>query len=142
MTGRAPPRIAAALSLALLAGTACRTAGTGDGGPASDGSAILVEGSDLSGTLLDGLRIRIPAMLVTDRPGQCPQIVFRGQRSMVTQGNPSLYVDGTLMADTCLLAQIPTGDVRSVEVYPGGNTNRPGVRRNPFGVILVFRHRA
>jgi hypothetical protein len=61
---------------------------------------------------------------------------------MTTQDNPSLYVDGTLMSDTCPLQQIPVTDVRSVEVYPGGIASRPGIRRNPFGIIMVFRNRA
>jgi hypothetical protein len=136
---------AAWLSLSLIlaiASTGCRTGGAAEGGTAPDGSVIVMEGSELSGTLLDGLRIRVPAMLVTERSGQCPLIIFRGQRSMATQGNPSLYVDGTLMSDTCLLSQMPTSDVRSVEVYPSGNTSRPGIQRNPFGIILVFRNRA
>ena len=130
--------------MAGLALLACRSAGDpGAEGAATDGSTIVVAGRDLSGyNLLDGLRIRVPAMLITDRAGQCPQIVFRGQRSMTTQGNPSLYVDGTLMTDTCPLNQIPTSDVMSVEVYPGGLTSRAGVRRNPFGIIMVFRNRA
>jgi hypothetical protein len=60
---------------------------------------------------------------------------------MATQGNPSVYLDGTLMSDTCLLSQMPASDIRSVEVYPSGNTSRPGIQRNPFGIIMVFRHR-
>jgi hypothetical protein len=126
----------------MLAVGACRSGGGGGAqGGAPDGSVIVVQGTELSGTLLEGLRIRVPAMLVTERPGQCPQIIFRGQRSMATQGNPSVYLDGTLMSDTCLLSQMPASDIRSVEVYPSGNTSRPGIQRNPFGIIMVFRHR-
>ena len=110
-----------------------------DDSPAPDGSAIVVRGSQLSGTLLDGLRSRIPTMTVYTPPGECPHIVFRGQRSMRSQGDPSVYVDGTLMGDTCGLSQIFAGDVERVEIYPSGNTSRAGIQHNPFGLILIFR---
>jgi hypothetical protein len=128
----------------LLGAAACRTsAGGGEGGAGSDASMIQIDGSELSrGTLLDAIRIRVPAMLVTERSGQCPLVMFRGQRAMTTQDNPSVYVDGTLMSDTCALQQISITDVRSVEVYPSGLASRPGLRRNPFGIIMVFRNRA
>ena len=132
------------LTLVLVGTAACRTsAGGGAAGDGSDGSMIQIEGSQLSrGSLLDAIRIRVPAMQVTERSGQCPLVMFRGQRSMTTQDNPSIYVDGTLMSDTCPLQQIPVTDVRSVEVYPGGIASRAGIRRNPFGIIMVFRNRA
>ena len=131
------------LTLLILAATGCRAASgaAGGGNDGSDGSMVRIEGANLTGNLLDGLRLRVPAMLVTTRAGECPLIMFRGQRSMTTQGNPSVYVDGTLMGDTCPLTQISTGDVLAVEVYPGGITSRAGVRRNPFGIIMVFRNR-
>jgi hypothetical protein len=130
--------------LLLLIIMACRTSGGASGESAgSDGSMIQIDGTQLSsGSLLDAIRIRVPAMLVTERSGQCPLVMFRGQRSMTTQDDPSLYVDGTLMSDTCPLQQIPVTDVRSVEVYPSGIATRPGIRRNPFGIIMVFRNRA
>ena len=109
--------------------------------PASDGSAIVVRGSDLSGTLLDGLRVRVPTMMVSNQSGGCPNIMFRGPQSIRNQANPSIYVDGTLMVDTCILTQITASDVERVEIFPSGGTSRPGIRRNPFGVIMVFRVR-
>ena len=131
-------------TLLLVGAAACRTsAGGGGTTDGSDGSMIQIEGSELSrGSLLDAIRIRVPAMLVTERSGQCPLVMFRGQRAMTTQDNPSLYVDNTLMSDTCPLQQIPVSDVRSVEVYPSGIASRPGIRRNPFGIIMVFRNPA
>jgi hypothetical protein len=101
-----------------------------------------VRGAELGpGSVLDGLRTRIPAMTVASSTGQCPHIIFRGQRSIRSQGDPSVYVDNTLMTDTCVLTQIPGADVDYVEVFTSGITSRAGVQRNPFGVILVFRHR-
>lgn len=107
-----------------------------------DDAAIVVRGSELpTGTLLDALRSRVPTMTVATRTGECPRIMFRGPRSIRNQGNPSVYVDGTLMLDTCVLSQISTYDVDYVEVYPSGNSSRAGIQRNPFGIIIVSRQR-
>ncbi|MBI4419411.1 MAG: hypothetical protein HY560_01185, partial [Gemmatimonadetes bacterium] len=92
--------------------------------PAPEGPGIVVRGSELTGNLLDGLRVRVPTMSVAYPVGECPRIVFRGQRSLRNQGNPSVYVDGTLMGDTCGLTQILASDVDHVEIYPSGNTAR------------------
>lgn len=124
-----------------LASCATKQTGQNDSEPIRDPSAIVVRGSDLTGNLLDGLRTRIPAMRVSTPAGECPRIVFRGPRSIRNQGNPSVYVDGTLMRDTCVLNQISATDVDHVEVYPSGNTSHVGVQRNPFGLILVYRLR-
>ncbi|MSR06652.1 MAG: hypothetical protein EXR93_06245 [Gemmatimonadetes bacterium] len=99
----------------------------------------MVRGSDLNGNLLDALRMRVPAMVVSNTTGGCPRIVFRGQRSMGSQGSPSVYVDGTLMGDTCGLSQIQAAEVDHVEIYSSGNASQPGVQRNPNGLILIFR---
>lgn len=129
-------RLMAAL---LCAGCAGSTSSRSD--PAPDISAIVVRGSEMSGTLLDGLRTHVPTMKVDQGGGQCPSIMFRGPRSIRNQQNPSVYVDGTLMLDTCILTQIPSHDVETVEVFPSGITSKPGILRNPFGVIVVQRLR-
>src|SRR5688572_14747868 len=90
---------------ALVAGCGGRTAQ--ERGSTPDGSAIIVRGADLPpGALLESLRTRVPTMTVITRQGECPRILFRGQRSMRNVGNPGVYVDGTLMLDTCVLTQI------------------------------------
>lgn len=126
---------------AALASCATQQTGQNDSEADRDASAIVVRGSDLAGNLLDGLRTRIPTMRVSTPAGECPRIVFRGPRSIRNQGNPSVYVDGTLMRDTCVLTQMSGADVEYVEVYPSGNTSHVGVQRNPFGLILVYRLR-
>lgn len=126
---------------ASLAACASGQTAESDGEPIRDASAIVVRGSDLAGNLLDGLQTRIPSMRVSTPAGECPRIVFRGPRSIRNQGNPSVYVDGTLMRDTCVLNQMSAQDVDHVEVYPSGNTSHVGVQRNPFGLILVYRVR-
>ena len=110
-------------------------------GAAPDASAIVVRGADLSGNLLDGLRTRIPTMRVSTRSGECPQIMFRGPRSVRYQGNPSVYLDGTLTIDTCVLTSIAASDVDYVEVYTSGNVSRPGIQGNAFGMIFIHRLR-
>jgi hypothetical protein len=126
---------------AVVASCASGQTAQNDPEPTRDGSAIVVRGSEIAGNLLDGLRVRIPTMRVSTPTGECPRIVFRGPRSIRNQGNPSVYVDGTLMRDTCVLTQISASDVDHVEVYPSGITSHAGVQRNPFGLILVYRLR-
>jgi hypothetical protein len=130
--------------VALLAAL---TVGCASGGQTSpqpseatpDKGAIVVKGSDMSGNLLDGLRYRVPSMRVSMPPNECPRILFRGIRSIRNQANPSIYLDGTRMGDTCILQQLSASDVEFVELYPSGNTARTSYERNPFGLILVFR---
>lgn len=130
------------LLIGLLVGAAAcggKRANDADYAPRVDRSVIVVRGSDMSGNLLDGLRMRVPTMMVGNRQaGACPQIMFRGPRSIRNQGNPSLYVDGALMVDTCILTQITAADVERVEIYTNSNA---GSQRNPFGTIMVYRLR-
>ena len=94
------------------------------------------------GTLLDALRGRAATMTITTtRGGECPRIVFRGQRSVQNQENPGVYVDGTRMLDTCILTQLSTAEIDVVEIYPSGNTSRANIARNPFGLILIYLRR-
>jgi hypothetical protein len=118
---------------------ASRPAGGADAAP--DRSAVVIRGADMTGNLLDALSTRMPNMRVRREGTRCPGIVFRGQRSSVQQGNPSVYVDGTLMADTCILLLIAASDVDYVEVFPSGIASGTGSQRNPFGAILVHRIR-
>lgn len=125
----------------LLLGCGAKRNGQAEQSTAPNGSAIIVRGSEMSGALLDALRVRVPTMMVSNQAGGCPSIMFRGPRSIRNQANPSVYVDGTLMLDTCILTQITASDVERVEIYPSGGTPRPEIRRNPFGIIMVFRVR-
>ena len=93
----------------------------------------------MSGNLLDALRYRVPTMRVSMPPGECPRILFRGIRSVRNQANPSIYIDGTRMSDSCILQQLSASDIDYVEIYPSGNTPRTSYERNPFGLILIFR---
>ena len=104
-------------------------------------SGTVIKGSELGGNLLESLRGRVGAMTIGYPPNACPAITFRGARSIRNQANPDVYVDGTRMLDTCILQQISANDIDFIEVYPGGNTQRPGYQRSPFGLILIFRVR-
>lgn len=108
--------------------------------PSSNTSMVVIRGSEISGNLLDGMRSRYGRMTVAIHPGSCPQISFRGQRTLNHQP-PSVYVDNSLMLDTCILTQMNSSDIDRIEVYPSGQASRPGVQFNPSGVILVYRVR-
>jgi hypothetical protein len=125
--------LGAALGCGGGASTATRTS-------SPNGSATVIQGSELSGNLLQSLRNRVPSMTVSEGSGECPRISFRGQRALEHRP-PTVYVDGAMMLDTCILNQISAMEVERVEVYPSGNASLPGVQRNPFGVILVYRIR-
>ena len=105
------------------------------------GSGTIVEGKVLrqrGGDLLNALSGRTSNMRVVRRSGTCPLITLRGDRTISGDTNPIVFVDGTEMTDTCILLQINTSDVASVELYPGGFTPRPGYPASATGLILVF----
>lgn len=130
------------LTIVVAVTAACSSSGGGGASePSSTGAATVVRGSELGTNLLAGLRARVPGMSVSYPQGECPRIIFRGVRSVTNQGNPTVYVDDTRMLDTCILTQIPSSDVDYVEVFPSGNTMQPGIERNPFGLLMVYRVR-
>jgi hypothetical protein len=106
----------------------------------SDGS-IMLRGADMSGPLLQASSHRVRNMQVSTAGSPCPRITFRGQRSATQQGDPTVYVDGTMMRDTCILQQIQSSDVEYVRIYTGGAGRPAGMDHNPFGSIVVQRIR-
>ena len=106
----------------------------------SNSSGIVIRGSEVSGTVLNALRTRIPSIRITST-GNCPRVAFRGALSVSNQPDPSIYVDGTLMSDMCVLTSINGQDVDRIEVYASGDTPYPTIRRNASGVILIFRRK-
>ena len=108
---------------------------------ATSANAIVIRSSEVTGTILNSLRTRIPSMRVVTDAGRCPRIAFRGELSARNQAPPSIYVDGTLNADTCVLEMVPGHEVDRIEVYTSGDTPHSEIRRNPAGVILIYRRR-
>jgi hypothetical protein len=107
-------------------------------GTRSDAGATVLTAAQLlggGGSLLEAMVGRLGTMRVT-RQGRCPQITFRGHRSIVAPSAPAVYVDGTRAANTCVLDQIRSSDVRRVEVYPGVTGPR-GYRPSPHGTVIV-----
>lgn len=139
----ARPSIPSILMVAMVAGcSGNRENASRSDNVSPDRSAIVVKGSELSGNLLEGLRNRVPFMQVGHRGADdCPRIMFRGVRSIRNQANPTVYVDGTRMLDTCILLQTSSSDIDYVEIYPSGSTTRTSYEQNPFGLILIFRKR-
>jgi hypothetical protein len=136
---------------ALLAACACAPPASTGHVPMSDpdpgvrttgGNATVITGQDLRGggpTLLVALTGRVNSLRVERPPsGGCPILHLRGRRTLERDMNPLVYIDGTLVGSTCALDEIRTGDIRQVEIYPGGNTTRSGYRHSPNGLLLVF----
>lgn len=134
------------LVLVLGAATACAGSGASpEARPAGNrGSVTVLTRAELrrsgGGDLLTALAGRIALMRVERRSAAspCPVITLRGDRTVIGSRNPMVFVDGTEMSDTCVLQQIRTDDVSSVEVYPGGLTQRPGYRAHANGLIVIF----
>ena len=132
-----PFRPVAIVTIVLLTACGPTRSTANDTHPEPDGSAVILRGPDLGGgNLLDAMRTRVQNVSVTTSQTGCPRITFRGRRA-----NPSIYIDGTLLGDSCALQNVSTSDVEFVEIYRSGNTRRPGYRNNPGGLILVFRVR-
>jgi hypothetical protein len=119
---------------------ACSTRQPSEKQAAANSSAVIIPGSEITGSALSAIRTRIPAARISTS-GTCPRIEFRGARSLNNQPDPSVYIDGTLMGDSCALNSIFGGDIERIEVYPSGDTPHANIRRNPSGIILIFRLR-
>jgi hypothetical protein len=129
------------LLLALLTlFSACGSTRAGETGERRDGG-LLIRGTELNGPLLQAMQGRVRNMTITAESGRCPRITFRGQRSAIQQGDPSVYVDGSPMRDTCILQQIQSSDVEWIRIYTGGASRPAGMDHNPFGTIVVQRVR-
>jgi hypothetical protein len=110
------------------------------GRAASSASGIVISEemigpSDVS--LVPVLQRRLSSMTVR-RSGGCPEITFRGRRSIMLDANPIVYVSGQRAANTCVLDALSGQDVQSIEIYPNGVAGKPGYQSAPGGLILVF----
>ncbi len=117
--------------------TRARTADD-DRNATSTSQAIVIRSAEMTGTVLQTIRSRIPSVRVLTVTGQCPRIIFRGALSAMNQPPPSIYIDGALTGNTCVLDAISGQEVDRIEVYPSGNTPHAEIRRNASGVILIF----
>jgi hypothetical protein len=138
--------LAAALSVLLTTACAASNQSSGrDTSPSGASRGQTIHGEQLQrggGSLLNAMVGRVQALRVTRSTAmRCPEVTFRGLKTIVGNRDPVIYVDGTYLGDTCILDQIAVHDVDRVEIYPGGMTNRVGYRTSPNGLILVFRVR-
>jgi hypothetical protein len=141
-----PPRRFALTLLALLV-AACAKHQPQDmtsdleGGVEMREGAIVISGVTLEnemGSIIDALVGRVPNFRVRRISGSCPQINLRSNVSFQSVTNPHVYVDGTRIADTCVLDSLRAQNVELVEIYPMGFTTRPGYATHAHGLILVF----
>lgn len=111
------------------------------GGLSMDDGAIVLAGvalRDGRGDVLNAMVGKVPNFRLQRVRERCPQITLRNAVSFQSLVNPHVYVDGVRATDTCILDDMQTADVRRVEVYPTGVTNRPGYGRHAHGLILIF----
>jgi hypothetical protein len=96
-----------------------------------------------AGSLLEALRSRVPNLRVEPgRAGRCPLVTLRGQRTLHAVQDVRIYIDRAEQPDTCTLEQVRAIEVERVEVYAGGQTNRPPYRSSPNGLIIIFLREA
>jgi len=137
------------LALLTVATAACGSAPPMDDTSAGIGnlrgdnvtSGLVIDGPDLyenNGPLLRFLYARVPGMSVDYTSPVCPRVHLRGRKSLFGSSDPVVYLDGARTANVCILDDLLTRDLRRVEVYPMGVTNRPGYEAHPNGLILVF----
>jgi hypothetical protein len=110
--------------------------------------SVILDGDQLSGnmgwTVLDAIKRAMPQVQISDwtQPNNCPNILLRGQDTVVGNSNPDVYVDGTRTVDTCPLVTFQASETRRVEIYPLGVSPRPGYPSRGHGLILIFLQRA
>jgi hypothetical protein len=112
-----------------------------EGGVEIREGAIVISGVTLeeeTGSVIDAMVGRVPNFRVQRLEGTCPQISLRTHVSFQSVTNPHVYVDGTRIADTCVLDSLRARNAELVEVYPMGFTTRPGYATHAHGLILVF----
>ena len=128
-------------ALLLLAGGCASTTADNPATKAGNTNAIVIRNAAISGSVLEAIRTHVPAARITTDRSQCPRIVFRGELSALQRRDPSVYIDRTLMGDTCILNSILAQDVDYLEVYPSGLVSDGTIQRNPAGVIIIYRRK-
>ena len=130
------------IPLAILLVAGC--AGSRAADPATQAgntNAIVIRNAQMSGSVLESIRTNVPTVRITIAPGECPRIRFRGDLSAVQRRDPSIYIDKTLMGDTCILNSVLAQDVDYMEIYPSGLVADGAMQRNPAGVIVIYRRK-
>ena len=112
-----------------------------EGGIRNENGATIISGRALDeqrGSLLDTMEGRVPGMQIQRHPDRCPEVALRSHIPFNSPINPQVYVEGTRTSDTCILNQLTTDNVESIEIYPMGVTLRPGYATHAHGLILIF----
>ncbi len=131
---------------ALGAGPAGQAAANAAAGLPPSANAMILQRNELDAqqgqTVLDVMRADLPAVHIATAATGCPSLAMRGPNVFPGISEPTVYLDGQPASNTCLLEELPADQVARVEVYPMGNTPRPGYEPNSSGLILLFSRRA
>ena len=79
---------------------ACASSGNTSGDTRKPGgNATVIRSSEMTGSVLHTLRTRVPSIRISTEGQRCPSIRFRGDLSVLNQPEPSIYIDGGLVAE-------------------------------------------
>lgn len=106
---------------------------TGSGG----GIELRREQLDPLGSLLASLDRRVNNLDVLRPVSDCPVLLLRGRGPVSMRDQPSVYVDGTRVHDTCFLDMMKADQVERVTVFNGPASARPGLFAGQGGIIVI-----
>ncbi|HUE96646.1 MAG TPA: TonB-dependent receptor plug domain-containing protein [Longimicrobiaceae bacterium] len=133
--------LASALVLAVSGCAGNFGGGTGEAGPGASSATLTLSGQQLRGAsanLLTAMRSRMSSMRVQEGSGRCPEVSFRGKKSMFGDNTAVVYVDGIRTTNTCILTTLAVAEIDRVEIYTSGIAPRPPVKSHPNGLILIY----
>jgi hypothetical protein len=120
--------------------TACVGSPPASGAPGRSGGADVLtpDAANMGRTILYLIQTRLPNVQVR-RSSSCPDLEFRGRRSLQGATPPVIYVQGQRTSNTCVLETLSMADVERVEVYRmGRGYHSGGFAGGAGGTILIF----
>ena len=130
-----------ALVLAAVAAGGCGGARSGieQSNAPSGGKVITAEEIAASGakTAWDAVRLVVPYLQLRERGGTPTGIQRRGRASIYLDDQVRLMVDNVRIPDIALLAQIPAGDVLTIELLSGLDATTLYGANSTSGAIII-----
>jgi outer membrane receptor protein involved in Fe transport len=130
-----------ALAVVAVAAGGCggARAGTEHASAPSGGKLVTAEQIAASGakTAWDAVRVLVPNLQLRERGDTPTKIQRRGRASIYLDDQVRLMVDNVRVNDIAVLAQIPAGDVLSIELLSGLDATTFYGGSSTSGVIIV-----